>query len=172
MGFSTVIRSALALVAAMLLGGTLLAAAPTASAKVAPSTASGPAAERTTHSQRLVSCAWRQRHCFGAISLNTRTGVVGYANDTRTKATAIRIAHNRCHTRSTADGGFPRQCTKAGWVRNGCLAVALRIRNGAIVEWGSGFAYNRAPAQQKAKNKVRGPGRIKIQFWLCTTRRR
>jgi hypothetical protein len=171
MGFSTVIRSALALVAAMLLGGTLLAAAPTASAKVAPSTASKPAAERTTPSQR-VSCAWRQRQCFGAISLNTRTGVVGYANDKRGKATAIRIAHNSCHTRSTAQGGSPGQCTKAGWVRNGCLAVAVRINNGAIVRWGSGYAYNRAPAQRKAKNKVRGPGRIKIQFWLCTTRRR
>jgi hypothetical protein len=172
MGFTTVIRSVLALAAALLLGGTLLAAAPNASAKVAPSTASKPAAERTTHTPRLASCPWRQRQCFGAISLNTRTGIVGYANDKRGKATAIRIAHNSCHTRSTADGGSPGQCTKAGWVRNGCLAVAIRINNGTLVEWGSGYAYNRAPAQHKAKNKVRGPGRIKIQFWLCTTRRR
>ncbi len=172
MGFSTVIRSALVLFAAMVLGGTLLAAAPIASAKVAPAAASGPAAERTTHSPRLASCAWRQRHCFGAISLNTRNGEVGFANDKRSKSSAIRIAHNSCHRRSTAGAGSPGWCKKAGWVRNGCLAVAIRINNGAIVEWGSGYAYDRAPAQHKAKNKVRGPGRIKIRFWLCTTRRR
>ncbi len=167
MGFMTVIRSTLALLAALLLGGTLLAAAPTASA-----TTSEAGFERADETQRLASCNWRRGKCFGAISLNTRTGVVGFSNDKRSKSSAIRIGQSRCRTRSVAQGGYPGQCTKAGWVRNGCLAVAIRVRNGAIVEWGSGYAYNDGPAKQKAKQKVRGPGRVRIQFWLCTTRDR
>lgn len=48
MGLTTFLRSALALAAALLLGGALIATAPTASAKSAPSTAATPAAERAT----------------------------------------------------------------------------------------------------------------------------
>jgi len=170
MGFKTVLRSVLALAVAALLGGTLLATAPSASAKA------GPSAERATQTERLATCNWRAHQCYGAISLNTRTGVVGYANDKRGKDAAIRIAHRSCKTRSEANGGYPGQCTRAGWVRNGCLATAIRINNGAIVEWGSAYAYNAETknghlgAKAKARRKVSGPGTVRIAFWLCTSR--
>jgi hypothetical protein len=165
MGFTSVIRSMLALAAAMLLGGVLLAAAPTASAAAASST---DRAEQPAQTERR---ACQPRRCFGAVSLNTRTGVVGFANDKGSKSKAISLAHSRCKNKSGADG-FPGQCKRAGWVRNGCLALAVRINNGALVEWGSAYAYNVDPAKRKAKQKVQGPGNVRIQFWLCTTRRR
>jgi len=172
MGLTTVIRSVLALAAALLLGGTLIAAAPTASAKATPSTASAPAAERATNTERLATCAWRQRRCFGAISLNTQTLEFGFANDKRTKAKAIGVAQRSCKARSEAGDGFPGQCVKAGWVRNGCLYLAIRINNGQLAEWGSAYSYGKVAAREKALDKVRGPGDESIRFWLCTTRRR
>lgn len=172
MGLTTFLRSALALAAALLLGGALIVTAPTASAKAAPSTASTPAAERATDAERLATCAWRQRRCFGAISFNTRTGEVGFANDKRTKAKAISVAQRSCKARSEAGDGFPGQCVKAGWVRNGCLYLAIRINNGQLAEWGSAYSYGKAAAREKALDKVRGPGDERIHYWLCTTRRR
>lgn len=170
MGISNLIRSVVALAVVALLGGTLLAAAPVTAAQ-APRT-HAPAAERATESERLASCAWQRRRCFAAISLNTRTGVTGTANDKRSRARAVSTAHRSCQARSADQGGFPGQCKRAGWVRNGCLAVAIRVRNNEIVEWGSGYAYNPPPAQRKARSKVQGPGRILIQQWVCTTRTR
>lgn len=164
MGLTTVIRSALALATALLLGGVLLAAAPTASARATSS------AERGTDTARLASCNWRAHQCFGAISLNTRTGVVGFANDRRSRSKATSVAQRMCKARSVRHGGSPGQCTRAGWVRNGCLAVAIRIRHGSLVEWGSGFDYDPDQAQAKAKRKVRGLGRERVQYWICTTR--
>lgn len=171
MGFTTLIRSVLALAVAALLGGTLLAASPTASAS-APSATSEPTVERATDTQRLATCAWRRKRCFGAISLNTRTGVVGYANDKRSRSRAVSVAHNSCKRRSEADGGFPGQCKRTGWVRNGCLALAIRVQDNAIVEWGTAYAYNVDPAKRQARRKVAGAGTVEIHFWLCTTRRR
>lgn len=164
MGATTVLRSVLALAVATLLGGTLLAFTPTASGQVAASS------ERATPTHRVASCDWRAHHCFGAISLNTRTGQVGYANDKRSRAAAIRVAQTSCRTRSADTSGSPGQCRRAGWVRNGCLAVAVRIRDRAIVEWGAAIAYDPDPAKRKARRKVAGPGRTRIAFWLCTSR--
>ena len=174
MGFSTLLRSLLALAAAALLGGTMLAASPSSAAPsaAAPSATSVQTAERATDTERLARCAWRRRQCFGAISLNTRTGEIGWANNQRGKRVAIRIAHNSCKTRSEAGSGYPGQCTRTGWVRNGCMALAVRIQNNAIVEWGSAYAYNVDPAKRQARRKVAGPGTVRIHFWLCTTRRR
>jgi hypothetical protein len=172
MGFTTVIRAVLALAAALLLGGTMLATAPTASAKAEPATTSKAAAERATNTERLVTCNWRQRRCFGAISFNTRTGEVGFANDKRTRTKAISVAQRSCKNRSEAGDGFPGQCQKAGWVRNGCLALAIRINGGELVEWRSAYAYSEAGAKRKARERVAGPGEVSIHYWLCTTRRR
>ncbi|WP_188111118.1 DUF4189 domain-containing protein [Nocardioides antri] len=174
---TAVTRSVLALAVTALLGVTLLAAAPTAAAAT-PSGASEPAAERAGDAERRASCAWRRKRCFGAISLNTRTGQFGWANDRRRRTVAVSAAQRSCKTRSEREGGFPGQCRRVGFARNECMATAFRVNHEAIVEWASGYAYhaetrNGVPgAKARARAKVRGPGEVRIAFWLCTTRSR
>lgn len=177
MASTAAIRSVLVLTVAALLGLNLLAASPTASAG-APSGTSAPAADRASGTERLATCAWRRKRCFGAISLNTRTGQFGWANDKRRRAVAVGTAQRSCKTRSEDEGGYPGQCTRVGFARNECMATAIRIRNDAIVEWASGYAYHAETksgvpgAKAKARAKVRGPGTVRVVFWLCTTRTR
>ncbi|WP_183094804.1 DUF4189 domain-containing protein [Nocardioides stalactiti] len=174
MGLTTVLRSLLALATAVLLGGVLLATAPTASAQATepPRPATGADLDRAAQGERLASCNWRRHQCFAAVSFNTRTGQVGWANDKRAKDTAINVAHRSCKTRSEAGEGYPGQCEKAGWVRNGCMALAVRILDGTLAEWRTAYAYREADAKAAALDKVRGDGRERIHYWLCTTRSR
>lgn len=171
MRLTTLLRSLLTLGTAALLGGTLLAPASSASMQPA-SVAAAPAVERTTGREGDVDCNWRRKRCYGAISLNTRTGQTGFVNDMRTAARAQRIALRQCRRRSEATTGFPGQCKPAYVVRNKCLAVAIRVDDDVIVEWAPGRHYDQATAVTNALAKVRGRGGEYVQRIVCTTRTR
>jgi hypothetical protein len=101
------------------------------------------------------------RKCFGAISMSPDQAWGGYRN-TATRRAAITRAHKICKRNSA----FPGRCTKMGWVRNGCMAVAIKTNSdGWITDWASGFANTKRAAVREAKNKNNG-GRIRA--WLCT----
>lgn len=166
-------RAVLAFAVAALVAGAVMLVAPS-SASAAPTpdpagTSESAGAERTL--QRAASCNWRRKRCFGSAAVNRITGTIDFANDKRTKTAAKTVAMRKCRNNPNNDG-VGRACRSAGWVRNGCLAVAARIRNSTIVEWAAAVAYNADPAYRKAKDKVRGPGREVKWGHVCTTRRK
>lgn len=171
MGLTNLLRSLLSRGGVAVLACTLLTPVSSASAHPA-SVAAAPAVERTTGSEGDVGCNWRRKRCYGAISLNTRTGQTGFANDKRTAARAQRIALRKCRRRSEATTGFPGQCKPAYVVRNKCLAVAIRVNDDVIVEWAPGRHYDQATAITNALAKVRGRGDEYVQRVVCTTRTR
>lgn len=171
MGLTNLLRSLLSRGGVAVLACTLLTPVSSASAHPA-SVAAVPAVDRTTGSEGDVGCNWRRKRCYGAISLNTRTGQTGFANDKRTAAWAQRIALRKCRRRSEATTGFPGQCKPAYVVRNKCLAVAIRVNDDVIVEWAPGRHYDQATAITNALAKVRGRGDEYVQRVVCTTRTR
>lgn len=171
MHFPLTLRLAVAIAATALLTGTLGVAS--ASAEPDPVLPSGPATSERS-GERAAACNWRARKCWGAISFNKATGRSGYATNRRSKDTAIKDAVRHCKNRP-ANEGFKDQCigvrAKNTYVRNGCLAVAFRYLDGAIVEWKKGTAFNRQPAQNQALNALEGPGERYVSAYVCTTRR-
>lgn len=158
-------RAALALIAAAALSLTLLTA-PTLAAPAAP--ADRQVADR---SLRVAAC-WPG--CWGAISFNTRTGVSGGKNDVGGKDAAIRKALTRCRSKP-ANQLAPAACVSPRrhdlYVKNACIEVWYRERNGRVVEWAKGRHFYQARARRVAKRQLDGPGEIKRSAWLCTTRR-
>ncbi|MFT4084280.1 MAG: DUF4189 domain-containing protein [Nocardioides sp.] len=162
----------LALAIAGLLTVSLLeaGAASAASPSVVAGTTSASSSATAVHGRvapKKATCNWRARKCFGAISVNIKSYKAYFSNDKKSKSTAVNKAQNKCFAKTSKN----RQCRKAGWVRNGCLAVAYRLKSGTLKEWSSAYAYGKAKAKAKAKKKVAGPGKVGIWAWLCTTRR-
>lgn len=126
------------------------AVAPDSSANVANDTAGKVAARRVN---------------FGAIALNVNDGWSGWAYDKKTKSGAKKAAVRHCKSRSDTSG-----CRTVLWVRNGCGAVAVRVKGGQIVKYRGAIAFTKKAAVRKAKNKV-GKG-AKLHTFVCTTRYR
>ncbi|CAM3397449.1 DUF4189 domain-containing protein [Nocardioides dubius] len=102
---------------------------------------------------------------FGAIALNVNDGWSGWAYDKATKARAKKAAVKHCKSRSDTAG-----CRTVLWVRNGCGAVAVRVKGGQIVKYRGAIAFTKKAAVRKAKAKV-GKG-AKLHTYVCTTRYR
>ncbi|UMG93835.1 DUF4189 domain-containing protein [Nocardioides sp. TF02-7] len=148
--------------AALAIVGSIMSA--TGSAQAAPAApserATTPAlvAKAERDAQRAVRCF---RKCFGAVSMSRDQAWGGYIN-TPTRKGAIQRAHKRCKSLSN----YPGQCRKLGWVRNGCMAVAIKTNSqGWITSWATGYANRKAVANRKAK-KRNGGGKIRAS--ICT----
>lgn len=167
MRLTTLVRTAVALAAALLLGGTLLAASPAASV---PAPSAG-----ETVAAGLRDC--RTPDCWIAGSVNSRTGFVYMSWNTSAKRAAVRAATRQCKQETPAQ--YDWACKRAGYNRWGCLAVAYRSNDGKLAEWGWAPAdYDRRTSKReakrraitKAKREVRGPGRERVWGANCTAR--
>jgi len=131
-------------------------------------TSSAAAPDRAPRQERAAGC--HAPRCFGAISFNKRTGVAGLSNDRDGRRKAIRLAQRNCRVKSERHFGSPGQCTAAGSVQDGCMAVAFRVEDDVITAWITRFGYTRHEATSAARAAVAGPGDRYIAAWLCTTR--
>lgn len=156
----------LAAIAALVLALGLVAAFNT-SASAAPSTTKT-ASAATNLSQAPAARLAARRKNFGAIHINVRDGRAGYSYDKASKKKAKKAARKMCRRNST----HPKGCKLAAWVRNGCAAVAIRVKKGRIVEAKSAIAFTKKKAVRKARKKVGRKVRKKPLVWVCTTRYR
>ncbi|MFS3128879.1 DUF4189 domain-containing protein [Nocardioides sp. Bht2] len=157
MNTNGVLRGAGALTAALLLAiGMLSAFAPANAASN-----QGATAARSQESSPVLA----RRTNFGAIALNVNDGWSGWAYDKATKAKAKKAAVRHCKSRSDTAG-----CRTVLWVRNGCGAIAVRVKGGEIVKYRGAIAFTKKAAVRKAKKKV-GSG-AKLHTYVCTTRYR
>lgn len=102
---------------------------------------------------------------YGAISLAFTGGAVGWSYDYGTKASAKRAAQRACRARSD----YPWSCRKIAWVRNGCLALAVRWDNdGDVSRYGWAVRRNRTAAYRVAKREC-GWGCVR-RAYTCTSR--
>jgi hypothetical protein len=157
------VRALLALAAAFLLGGTLLAA---------------PAVSKTTTdlasrdvSARAVNC---RPHCWVAVSFNTDTLRGGWTQTNKwgSKATASASALNHCRTRDV-NAGHARACVapsvKDTYAQNACVGIAWLTRDGHLVKWVKATAYGPILAERKARHKLDGRG-TKAAGHACSPR--
>lgn len=105
------------------------------------------------------------RNYYGSIAVSPDQAH-GYAYDYRTKRGAKARAMRGCKAKSN----YPQYCRSMGWVRNGCMAVAIKTRaDGWITQWASGWAGNLPGAKRNAKKRLPGSGG-RILTYVCTTR--
>lgn len=160
MSSARIVRAALALALAMMLGGTLLSA---------PSTA-----KASETSERAVAVAAKfpgcyPKKCWTAISFNSETLRSGSTRKGQwgSKKKAMQSAFQHCKARPV-NAGHRNACKppKARKVYNqgGCVAVAWRVNNGTLVKWAVGKAFGPIVAQRKARKAVRGPGTVKSGY--------
>ncbi|MCU0278446.1 MAG: DUF4189 domain-containing protein [Candidatus Nanopelagicales bacterium] len=144
-----------------LVGGVIFAIALLLSMFI-PTSGSGVARTASDHGGSAVSAVGMY---YGAIALSRVDGAVGWSYDYRSKAAAGKAALRECKQSSTV----PWSCRKIVWVRNGCVALAVRWNdNGTIGSYAWGVASNKASAYRKALNKC-GYG-CQRRAWTCTTR--
>ncbi|QIX27366.1 DUF4189 domain-containing protein [Nocardioides sp. JQ2195] len=157
----------LAVIATLLLTFGILAAFNT-SASADPST--GPSAGTTAGSVDVAptTAAYQtsRRLYYGAIHVNFKEFTGGYSYDKRTKTRAKKSSMAMCKANSDVN----KRCKLALWVRNGCGAVAVRVKDGQVVKARTAIAFNKKKAIRKAKRKV-GRGAERYAF-VCTTRYR
>lgn len=102
---------------------------------------------------------------FGSIAMSPDQAYGG-AYNYRTKAKAKGVAMRGCKRNSN----YPGKCRSMGWVRNGCMAVAIKTNSsGWITAWASGYARNRAGAKRQAFKRLPGSGG-RIRASVCTAR--
>lgn len=101
---------------------------------------------------------------YGAIALAMTGGAVGWSYDYGTKRAALRRAYRECKSRSD----YPWTCEKIAWVRNGCLALAVRWNGGYVARYGWAARSTKRSAYWAALDKC-GPGCVK-RAYTCTTR--
>lgn len=155
-------RKALALTIAGLLAGALLALTPAAGA----ATTSPDQALSQTVGKPAGPTLERARRYYGAIALSYDNTVTG-KYDVRTKARAKRAALRKCQRLAAV----PDSCRTVVWVRNGCAAVSVRLRDdGTVAKYGWGTGRTKAVAKRRALRAVPG-SHDRIRAWLCTTRR-
>lgn len=101
---------------------------------------------------------------YASIAVSPDQGY-GYSYDYRNKKGAKKRAMNGCKNSSH----YPQYCRSLGWVRNGCLSVAIKTRSdGWITQWASGWGANRAAAKRKAFKRLPGSGG-RILKTVCTS---
>lgn len=157
-----------AAIATLLLTLGILAAFGT-SANAVPSTGPSAATQDTATSVETTAPVARsasRRLYYGAIHVNFKEFTGGYSYDKRTKTRAKKASMAMCKSRSDVN----RRCKLALWVRNGCGAVAVRVKDGQVVKARTAIAFNKKKAIRKAKRKV-GRGAERYAF-VCTTRYR
>ncbi|MDZ5620803.1 hypothetical protein [Nocardioides bizhenqiangii] len=146
------VRAVLAVAAAFVLSGTLLAAPATS----IPS-------DRVTVSQVSARAPGCLPRCWVAVGYNSATGRSGWTQPGKwgTKAGAMRSAHAHCRARDV-NVGHERACVWPGkrnvYAKNACVAIAKLTRNGTIVQWAVGRAYGPKKAMRLAKRKLDGRG--------------
>ncbi|WP_110205983.1 DUF4189 domain-containing protein [Nocardioides daejeonensis] len=123
------------------------------------------AAEASTTATRTAA----RRVNYGAIALNVKTGWSGWSYDKASKAKAKKAAKKHCKAR-TPSGVNTSSCKPVVWVRNGCAAVAVRVKNNKITKVGWGVAFTKKKAKSLAKKKAGKKARV--HTWVCTTRYR
>ena len=158
------VRAVLALAAAFLLGGTLLAA---------PATSMPTDRAPADVSARAPGCM--PYNCWVAISFNTETLRSGWTqrNKWGSKAGAMQSAFAHCKARPVNEGHRDACVSPAGrkaYNQGGCVAVAWRVRDGALVQWAVGKSLGPVVAQRKARKIVRGTGTVSSGY-ACPPRR-
>ncbi len=149
------------LTALLLTVGLLAAMAPAQAAPVGVDSASTSTATGKIAARRVN---------FGAISLNVSNGVSGWAYDKSSKKKAKKAAQKHCKSRAKGANLNPKGCKSALWVRNGCGAIAVRVKNSQIVKVRGAIAFTPKQAKKKAKKKIGKKARV--HTYVCTTRYR
>ncbi|MEZ5186928.1 MAG: DUF4189 domain-containing protein [Candidatus Nanopelagicales bacterium] len=102
---------------------------------------------------------------YGAIALSRADGAVGWSYNFKTKRKAGKRALRECKDASDT----PWSCKKIAWVRNGCLALAVRWNsNGTIARYAWGLGRNKRPAYENALRKC--GSKCKRRAYTCTAR--
>jgi hypothetical protein len=105
-------------------------------------------------------------NCYGAIYLANGDSKVGWAYNYAHKWRAKRAALRSCHSRTA----YPRTCHGKGWVRNGCLALAIKKRpNNTVARAASGIASTKRAAYREALRRCGIRVCMKRAF-VCTAR--
>lgn len=104
------------------------------------------------------------RNYYGAIALAYTGGAVGWSYDYSTKRSALNRAQRECKSASN----FPSSCHKIAWVRNGCLALAVRWNGSNIAHWGWGSASSKRAAYNRALDEC--GSNCRKRAYTCTTR--
>ncbi len=158
------VRAVLALAAALLLGGTLLAA---------PATSVTPSRVSAEVSARAPGCM--PYKCWAAISFNTETLRSGWTQKKQwgSKKRAMQSALAHCKNRPVNEGHRDACKSPEGrkaFNQGGCVAVAWRVNNGNLAEWAVGKSLGPIVAQRKARRAVRGEGTVDSGY-ACPPRR-
>ncbi len=158
------VRAVLAVAAAFLLSGTLLAAPATSipSDRVVV----------TEVSARAPGCLPR---CWIAVAYNSHTGRSGWTQPGKYGGLkeAMRSAETHCKNRDV-NAGHQRACIwpgkKNSYAQNACVAIAKLIRRDRIVQWTVGKGYGPKKAMRQARSKLNGRG-TKVAGYACAPRR-
>ncbi|NYJ02039.1 hypothetical protein HNR19_002737 [Nocardioides thalensis] len=164
---TALIRTAVALAAALLLGGTLLAVIPAASSDNGDSAGAAGTERRKCNPPR----------CWIGGAFNVSTGVAYTWENTATREAARRTAKRLCKQYSADE--YDADCRAAGTNRHGCLAIAYRASDGDLLQWAhreTDFARRltvketRRKAVRRALRAVRGDGEEYVAIADCTGR--
>jgi len=101
---------------------------------------------------------------YGAIALAMTGGAVGWSYDYSTKRFAFKRAMRACKNASD----YPWTCKKIAWVKNGCLAVAVRWDGNYVDRYGWGAAATKRQAYLRALDEC--GYQCKRRAYTCTTR--
>ncbi len=104
---------------------------------------------------------------YGAIAVETRTLITGYAKDASSRADAERRAIAMCRRA----GGSASGCTIAGWGHNRCLALSTsQASNGGANSWGYDWSDDGWVSRRKATAACRkdGGANCKVAVTFCT----
>ncbi|WP_146207263.1 hypothetical protein [Nocardioides silvaticus] len=159
------VRAMLALAAALVLGGTLLAA---------PATSVTPTRVAAVQvSAKAPGCM--PYKCWAAISFNTETLRSGWTQNKQwgSKKKAVQSAFAHCKNRPVNEGHRDACKSPEGrkaYNQGGCVAVAWRVKDGNLVEWAVGKSLGPIVAQRKARKAVRGEGTVDSGY-ACPPRR-
>lgn len=109
----------------------------------------------------------RPRTLFGAIAVETRTLITGYAKDYLSRADAERRAIAMCRRA----GGLATGCKIAVWGHNSCLALSTsRASNGGPNTWGYAWSDDGWVSQRNATAACRkdGGANCRVAVTFCT----
>ncbi|WP_235734792.1 DUF4189 domain-containing protein [Nocardioides alcanivorans] len=137
---------------------------------LSPANATGTAGESASETSNSAARTSARRVNYGAIALNTSNGWSGWSYDKASKKKAKKAAKKHCKKRAKASGASGSGCKPVVWVRNGCAAVAVKVKNGRIAKVGWGVAFKKGKAKKLAKKKA--GKKAKVHTWMCTTRYR
>ena len=151
----------------LLMTSLLLAVGMMSAMSTAATAASSTGATATATSNTAPRAAARRAN-FGAIALNPRTGWSGWSVDKKSKKKAKKAAIRHCKKRSRRHNAPPKGCKGVVWVRNGCAAVAVKIKKQRIKRIGWGTAFTKKKAAKKARKKA--GKKSKLHTYACTTR--